>query len=205
MLYGYPHAAGFPQPGYPPTQPMYPPTQPGYTGEQTQAGYAGYAGTQPAGYMDYTNYMGAQQPAYPLLRRGWNSLWIVLTTLALLLLVLGGSLYYYFLIRSTPQKTLQAYCSAIKNEDGQALYNTYSSEARTQTDAPHLQQGLRLIEFLSGGIEDCTVDANSIRENDPQASASVMFTLYNGRVNSAVLHLIDENGQWKIENNAILP
>lgn len=202
MLYGYPHAAGFPQPGYPPTQPMYPPTQPGYMDEQMQAGYAE---TQPAGYMHYTNSMGTQRPAYLPLRRSWNSLGIALTTLALLLLVTGGSLYYYFLIRSTPQKTLQAYCSAIKSEDSQALYNTYSSEARTQTDAPHLQQDLRLIEFLSGGIEDCTVDNNSIRENDPQASASVMFTLYNGRVNSAILHLIDENGQWKIENNAILP
>lgn len=196
MLYGYPHAAGFPQPGYPPTQPMYPPSQ---------AGYTGYAGTQPASYADYTNYMGAQQPGYPLLRRSWNSLWIALTALALLLLLIGGSLYYYFLVRSTPQKTLQAYCSAIKSEDGQALYNTYSSEAQTQTDAPHLQQGLRLIEFLSGGIEDCTVDRNSIHENDPQATASVTFTLYNGRVNSAILNLIEENGQWKVENNAILP
>ncbi|HXR65545.1 MAG TPA: hypothetical protein VN729_06470 [Ktedonobacteraceae bacterium] len=189
-VYGYPHAAGFPQPGYPPTQPINTQAQGGYTNVQ-QSEYADYAGTQQGGYT--------------LARKGWDFLWIALTALALLLLVAGGSIYYYLQIRSTPGKTLQAYCSAIKSNDGQALYNTYSSAAQAQTGSAHLQQGLRLIEFLSGGIEDCTVDNGSIHENDPQATASITFTLTSGRMSSARLHLIDENGQWKIENNAIVP
>lgn len=194
MCYGYPHAAGFPQPGYPPTLPMDAEMQ------------AGYAEMQQPGYAGYTDYAYTQQPGYNTwARRSWNGLWIALTTLALLLLVTSGWFYYYFLVRSTPQKTLRAYCSAIKNDDGQALYNTYSSEAQTQTDAPHLQQGLRLIEFLSGGIENCSIDNGSVQENDPQATASVTFTLYNGSMNSTTLHLIEENGQWRVENNAILP
>lgn len=194
MLYDYPHVADFPQPNYPPTQPMYMPTQPGYpaVGQPDYAAYGGYADAQQAGY-------------YPSARRNWNTLWIILTSLALLLLIAAGSLYYYFQVRSTPARTLQAYCSAIKDDDGQALYNTYSSEAQALTDAPHLQQGLRLIEFLSGGIEDCDVDSASIRENDPQATARVTFTLANGRVNSTFLRLIKEHGQWKVENNATFP
>ncbi len=187
---GYPHAAGFPQPGYPPTQPMNAQAQAGYMDMQ-QPGYPSYAGTQQGGYT--------------LAGKNWNLLWIALTALALLLLVAGGSLYYYLQIRSTPGKTLQAYCSAIKDNDSQALYNTYSSESQAQTDTAHLQQGLRLIEFLSGGIADCTVDNGSVHENDPLATASVTFTLANGHMSSTRLHLIDENGQWKIESNAIVP
>jgi hypothetical protein len=183
-IYGYPHAAGFPQPDYPPTQ-----TQISYP--DVQPGYIAYADTQ--------------QPGAGLVKKSWNTLWIALTTLALLLLVAGGSLYYYLQIRSTPGKTLQNYCNAIKSDDGQALYNTYSSEAQAQTDAAHLQQGLRLVEFLSGGIEDCLVDKSSLEENDPQASGRITFILDSGRMNSTVLHLIDENGQWKVESNAVLP
>jgi hypothetical protein len=134
-----------------------------------------------------------------------SGLWIALTALALLLLVAGGGIYYYFQVRSTPEKTLQAYCDAIKNDDGQALYNTYSNAAQSQTDAVHLQQGLRLIEFFSGGIEDCSVDSHSIRENDSRATADVTLTLSDGHISSVRLHLLDENGQWKVENNHILP
>ena len=189
-MYGYPHAAGFPQPGYPPTQPM---------DAQAQMNYMDYAGLQQPGSSM------PQQPGNTFLGKMGNSLWIALTALALLLLVAGGSIYYYFQVRSTPEKTLQTYCNAIKNDDSHALYNTYSSEAQSQTDEAHLQQGLRLIEFFSGGIEDCSVNAYSIHENDPQATASITFTLSGGRMSDVRLHLIDENGQWKVENNAILP
>ncbi len=184
MIYGYPHSAGFPQPGYPPTQiqTSYPDVPPGY-------------GLPPE----------IPQPDYGLLKKNWNALWIVLTALLLLLLVAGGSIYYYLQIRSTPEKTLQAYCNAVKDDDGQALYDTYSRASQTQTDVAHLQQGLRLIDFLSGGVQDCSVDRNSLQENDPQATGRVTFILNNGRANSTMLHLINENGQWKIENNAVLP
>ena len=199
MLYGDPHAAGFPQPGYPPTQPMYAePAQVNYADIQ-QPGYTGYAGTQ------YSAYSDTQQPGQAAFWKGWHSLLIALTALALLLLIASGSVYYYLQTRSTPEKTLQAYCSAIKNDDGRALYNTYSSEVQGQTDVPHLQQGLKFIEFVSGGIENCTVDTNSIHENDPHATARVTFTLYSGHLTDAILRLIDEKGQWKVENNTILP
>jgi hypothetical protein len=192
IAYSYPYPTGFSQPNYPPYA-------------QGYAGYTGYTDDTPLQQADYANYADAQQPVYLLARKGWNTLWIGLTALALLVLLAGGSLYYYLLTRSTPEKTLHTYCNAIKNEDGHTLYNTYSKDAQTQTDEAHLQQGMRLIEFLSGGIEDCSIDSNSIHENDPQATARVTFTLYNGRLTGTILHLINENGQWKIENNAIFP
>lgn len=183
---GYPHAAGFPQPDFPPTQPVYPSALPDYP---------------PTIYAPV-------QPAYPVAqesKKNRNALWIALTSIALLLLLSGGGAYYFLQIRSTPEKTLQTYCSAIKNEDGQALYDTYSSEARSQTDGARLQQGLRLIEFLSGGIEDCSVDGNSVREDGTLAEGRVTFTLDSGHASSATIHLIEENGQWRVENNALFP
>ena len=186
--YGYPHPAGFPQPDYPPTQQLY---------------TSGYAGNYPT--MQPQQYAQTRRPLLALLKKGGNTLWIALTSLVLLLLLVGSGLYYYFLVRSTPEKTLRTYCTAIKNQDGQTLYNTYTKAAQSQTDEAHLQQGLRLIEFLSGGIEDCSIDSGSIHENDPQATARVTFTLYNGRITGTILHLFDEDGQWKIENNTILP
>lgn len=189
-LYDYPQPAGFPQPDYPPTQQLY------------AAGYSGYPTMQPQAYAQQAQ---RHAPFFAFLKKGGNTLWIALTSLVLLLLLAGGSLYYYFLVRSTPEKTLRTYCTAIKNEDGHTLYNVYTREAQAQTDEAHLQQGLRLIEFLSGGIEDCSIDSGSIHENDPQATARVTFTLYNGRITGTILHLFDEDGQWKIENNTILP
>lgn len=192
-IYEYPHPASFPEPDYAPGQPLY---SQGYTG------VADYANVQQP---DYTSYAGAQRPVYSFMKKSWNTLWIALTTLALLVLLAIGSLYYYFLVRSTPERTLQTYCSAVKSQDGHTLYTLYSKGAQTLTDEAHLQQGLRLIEFISGGIEDCSIDNNSIHENDPQATARVTFTLYNGRITGALIHLINENGQWRIETNAILP
>lgn len=183
---GYPHAEGFPQPDYEPTQQVYPGTLPDYPPTV-------YAPVQ-SGY-----------PVFQEPKKNRNALWIALTSLALLLLLSGGGAYYYLQVRSTPEKTLQTYCSAIKNEDGQALYDTYSSEAQSQTDGARLQQGLRLIEFLSGGIEDCSVDGNSVHEDGTLASGSVTFTLDNGRASSSIIHLVEENGQWRVENNALFP
>ncbi len=214
-LYDYSHAAGFPQPDNPPSQGFYSaPTQadiqqPGYVDAQ-QPGYTNYGVTQQPGYAGDANgqqagYAKTRLPFYTWAWRTWNSLWIVLTTLALLLLMAVGGFYYYLQTRSTPEKTLQEYCSAVKSDDGQALYDTYSSSAQAQVDEPHLQQGLRLIDFLSGGIQDCTVDKSSIQESDPQATARITFVLYNGRISSPTLHLVNENGQWKVENNPLLP
>lgn len=221
MLYDYPpHVAGFPQPDYPSMQQPYssPTEMDGYLPAYTD-GYIGYAGVQPsyangqqpgANYINYAEtqqlgYEQARRPFYTWAWKSWKSLWIVLTGLALLLLLTAGIAYAYFQVHSTPEKTLQDYCTAVKKEDGQALYNTYSSSAQNQTDAAHLQQGLRLIEFISGGIEDCTVDPSNIHETDPEATARVTFVLYNGRLSSVLLYLINEHGQWKVQNNAVVP
>ena len=182
-------------PGSQPTQPAFPPMQPGYA----PAGGSGQPGLPTPGAFAQPGY--AQEPAP---RRRRTGLWIALAVI-LLLLVAGGGTVVYLQVRPTPQKTLQAYCDALKANDAQALYNTLSSSAQAQTSVSQLRQGLNLIEFLVGGIKECVVNADSIQQNGSTATGTVTITTDRGRTSASTIHLIEENGQWKIQNNVRFP
>lgn len=183
----YPDPEQSAHPAYQPPQPGYPPAQAGYSPTQQV-----YATAQP-GY----------SPA-PASQKSHIGLWAALAAL-LILLGIGGGSVYYFLARSTPQKTLQAYCDAITADDAQALYNTYSGQAQAHTSVNGLQQVLQVVTVLTGGVKTCVVDTGSIQESDPMASGTVTFTSNNDRSTSTTLYLIDENGQWRIENTIDVP
>lgn len=186
----YQQPGGF-VPGSQPTQPAFPPGQPGYP-------QPGFPADQPGTF---------SQPGYPQApapRRRRTGLWIALTAI-LLLLIVGGGAFAFVQTRSTPQKTMQAYCDALKANDAQGLYNTLSTSAQAQTSVSQLRQGLNLIEFLVGGIKDCVVNSNSIQQNGSTATGTVTITTSRGRTSTATVRLIEENGQWKIANNARFP
>lgn len=182
-------------PGSQPTQPAFPPMQPGYA----PAGGSGQTGWPAPGAFTQPGYAPAPAP-----RRRHTGLWIALAVI-LLLLVAGGGTAVYLQARPTPQKTLQAYCDALKANDAQALYNTLSSSAQAQTSVSQLRQGLNLIEFLVGGIKECVVNADSIQQNGSTATGTVTITTDRGRTSTSTIHLIEENGQWKIQNNVRFP
>jgi hypothetical protein len=175
---GYPQPGGFAQP----TQPAFPPQQPGQPGNFPQPGF---------------------QPPAPVKRRR-TGLWVTLIII-LLLLIAGGGFFTYLQVRSTPQKTLQAYCTALKNDDAQALYNTYSSAAQARVSLDTLKTELRLVTVLVGGVKDCVVQNDSIQENGSTATGMVTLTLGRGGSGNTTMNLIYENGQWKVQNNAQIP
>lgn len=143
----------------------------------------------------------SNQPASRRRRSGfWAAILIIL-----LLLIAGGGAYYYFQVRSTPQKTLQTYCDAVKNNDALALYNTYSTQAREQTTVQRLQQGMQIVDLATGGMKDCSIDPNSIHENGSVATGTITFISNRNRSFQDTLDLVDENGQWKVEHNMDLP
>lgn len=189
-----PAQPGYPQPGgfYQPTQPAFPPQQPGQPGNFPQPGYP-----QPGDFVQ-----PGYAPALPPKKRR-TGLWITLAIL--LLLLVGGGIFTYLQVRSTPQKTLQAYCTALTNDDAQGIYNIYSSEAQAQVSLDTLKTDLRIIDLLTGGIKNCVVQDNSIQENGSLATGKITLTLGRGGSGDATIQLIDENGQWKIQNNAKLP
>jgi hypothetical protein len=180
----------FPPSSYPEQNPPYPFSEPG--------------GFVPASQPTLPPFPPSQ-PGYPLVPASQKRhLWFVLAAVLLLLLLAGGA-FTYLQVRSTPQKTLQAYCDALKAADAQALYNTLAHAARAQTSVPQLQQGLRLVAFFVGGVKSCVANADSVQENGSSATGTVTITTGRGQSTNATIHLIAEQGQWKIENNASVP
>jgi len=193
--------SNFPPSSYPEQDPPFPYTEPGGSVPPLQPTLPAFAPPPP----------GYAQPGYvqpgptavqaPAKRR----LWLILAAVLLLLLLAGGATFTYLQVRPTPQKTLQVYCTALKANDAQGLYDTLSSTARAQTTVSQLRQELQVVEFLVGGIRDCLVNAGSIQENGSTATGTVTIITTRGRSTTTSLHLVEEQGQWKVDTNATTP
>lgn len=188
----------YPQPAYtPPPQPVQPPyvppAQPAYTPQpaaypQQQPGYPQPAYPQPGGF---------GQPGFPPpQRKSRAGLWI--TIIVLLVLVIGGGSVYYFVIRSTPQKTLAAYCDGWKTSNAQEIYNQLDAAQQAKTTVSAIQKAMGLVSVV-GGIKDCTV--GSVQENGSTATAIVTITLGDGKTASETDTLVQENGTWKLDSS----
>ncbi|HET8845729.1 MAG TPA: hypothetical protein VFN35_29955 [Ktedonobacteraceae bacterium] len=187
----------------------YPEQSPLYSGSQQAP--AGYPQNQPVLPYSQIGLPPSQSPSRrlqtnrPPTRSSKKHLALWIGLIILLSLLVGSGSYYYFQMRSTPQKTIQAYCDALKNNDAQALYNTLTPELQTQTSVSRLQQGLRLLNFLTDGFRSCTFNENSIRESDPTATASITLVPNQGPSTTPTIRLKEEDGQWRIQDNTSIP
>jgi hypothetical protein len=192
----------YPQQGY--QQPAYAQQSYPQQGYQQPADYQGYAPPpqQPfapqAGQVGYPNYAAA--PAQPQ-RRSRMGLWIGLIVVVVLLA--GGVGGYLYLNRSTPQKTLQTFCDALKASpaDYATAYNQYSTNQKNRVSeqkfATDLQQAFS--NPVLGGLKDCTV--SNVQQNSSTATGTVTFT-FNRVTQSLVFNfnLIQESDGWKIDS-----
>jgi hypothetical protein len=171
----------YPPEQFPATQPVYLPPRPGYP--------------EPGGV--------PQPDDIPMPGTSRASRWIALI-IVLLLIIAGSTAYYYFQVRSSPQKTLQAYCAAFENNDAQGLYNTFSASSQAQTSVSKIQTTLRLFDLVTdGGIRTCTVD--DTQETGSTAIGTITLVANTNHSGDTTLHLIDENGTWKINDKSSLP
>lgn len=127
---------------------------------------------------------------------------LIIGVIVLLLLVVGGGSVYYFVLRSTPEKTLQAYCDALKNSDAQGAYNLLSTNAQSKTNLTDFTKAFQLLKSpLIGGIKTCTF--TNVQQNGSNATADVTVTTGNPAIpikpNKAFL--VNENGTWKIDSS----
>ncbi len=189
----YPPPVGAGQPGYP---------QPGNFNQQ---GYPQPASFNQQGYPQpgYPQPGGFPPPTYPQPKKKSRvGLWIGLIIL-LLVLVGGGIGAYVYANRSTPEKTLQAYCTALQNNDAQGVYNTLSSESQARTDLNKISTGLQALKLLFGGFTNCTY--SNVQQNGSTATATVTLTPIRGKVFGSPVHLVYENGQWKMDTTTANP
>jgi len=118
-----------------------------------------------------------------------------LVIIALVVIIAVGA--YAYLNRSTPDKTVTTYYSALVHGDFQTAYDQLSTSAKgTITEPAFVQFWQRL-----GGVKAWSLI--STQEQGSTANSRVTITLGNGQVRHASILLVDENGTWKIQQERI--
>ncbi len=208
----YPPQGGYPQPqqGYPPPQQGYSPPQQGYSQPQPgypppQQGYLPPQGSYPQPQPGYPPPQGNYPPpqgnyappqfVQPKKKRRVGC-WIA--AIIVLLLLIGGFGVTYLATRSTPQKTLQTYCNAIKSGDYQTAYNQYSARVQSKESESTFASGVKLSTSLLGGMTNCVV--NSVTEDsNTTARGTITYTFGDGKLIPDSGNLVLENGTWKLD------
>lgn len=147
----------------------------------------------------YAQYAPPLAPAYapvPVRKKSHRGLWITLISIFVLLVVacvaVGAVVYAN---RSTPTRTLSAFCSALKANDYHTAYQQLSASAQSTKSESDFTTTFEKV----GGAKDCTF--TNVNENSSTATATVTLTLnlatippinYDSR-------LVNENGTWKID------
>ena len=136
----------------------------------------------------------APTPAQKPSRRG---LWITLGAIVGVLLI--GAIVFAvigFVNRSTPTKTLNAYCSALKGGDYQTAYNQLASglQSKIGTEA-QFAAGYSSNGGL-GKVTGCTVS----NVNDSGGTGTINYTFATGSSLVVDYHLFDENGASRINS-----
>lgn len=201
-----PAAPNFQQPA--PAAPNYPQAnQPGYN-QPPQAYPTPAYPQQPQGFPQQAPWAGAPGqfgvPAAPAAARPRKRrTGLIIGLVVLLLLVVGGSSLYFFVLRSTPDKTLAAYCTALQNSDAQGAFNQLSASAQSKTSVAEFNRGFQAVKNpLIGGIKSCTF--NNVQQNGSTATADVTLTFGNTAipVKPTLVTLVNENGTWKLNSNS---
>lgn len=135
-------------------------------------------------------------PAPKKSRRGR---WVIGGIIAVLVLLLA-SVASYFIIgyvnRSTPNKTLDAFCSALQHEDYHTAYDEFS---------PTLQKGIPEADFAAVIAQDKVTVCTHGNTNDSTNSVTTNLKLVHASkgINADVVTLAkDSNSIWRITNIA---
>ena len=135
---------------------------------------------------------GLQPAQKPKGRRG-----LILSVVIVALVVIIAVGAYVYLNRSTPDKTITTYYSALVHNDFQTAYGQFSTAAQRSTSE---QQFVNFWQ-ARGGVKAWTLV--STQEQGSTANSTVTVTLGNGQTSLATINLVDENGTWKIQQERI--
>ena len=183
----------YPQNPPPPAQPaygqspIYPPPAPAY-GQPNGAYPPPPQAAPPYGY----------PPAIPP-KRSNRTLFIILGSVVggiILLCILASVIVYA--TRSTPEKTLTAYCDGIKSGDYQSAYNQFSQHAQSvETEAQFASA------FTSTGIKITGCNVTNANDDGTLGTGSIDFVTSSGVSGTDDYQLIQENSVWKINSGTI--
>nr|BBH93353.1 hypothetical protein KTA_15520 [Thermogemmatispora argillosa] len=127
-------------------------------------------------------------------RAGRRLLWASLAVGLLLALLVGSAVYYLYGLRSTPEKTLSAFCSALSRHDSRAAYQYLDPALQRQT--PFL-----VFAGLLEKTEHCGY--GTLGTQGPVATAKLQLTVA-GQVQTWQVKLSEQDGIWLIAEDAAL-
>jgi pSer/pThr/pTyr-binding forkhead associated (FHA) protein/limonene-1,2-epoxide hydrolase len=139
---------------------------------------------------DYDGPIPGYVPIKQVRRRDRRFILIGTALLFVLALAVGG---YFFFTRSTPEKTLDAFCSAMQGQDYQTAYHQFSNA---------LQNSETELEFANtsragGKVNTCTHSSANIANN--KATADVKLVTSSGQESrSNILLATDRGDTWKM-------
>jgi hypothetical protein len=123
------------------------------------------------------------------------ALWLSLGSICAVLVIAALSFFTYLYInRSTPVKTLDAFCTALQKEDYQTAYNTFSKK---------FQGNISEADFAGLLSQDKVVLCTHGTTDDSSSSASTNLKLVHDSkgVNDDIVTLIkDADANWKIND-----
>jgi pSer/pThr/pTyr-binding forkhead associated (FHA) protein/limonene-1,2-epoxide hydrolase len=123
-------------------------------------------------------------------RRDRRFILIGLGLLVVLALAVGG--YFYF-TRSTPERTLDAFCNAMQGQDYQTAYNQLSNSLQSSETELEFANTLR----ADGKINTCT--HSSANSNNNRTTANVKLVTGSGQAYNSTVTLTPNNGNiWKM-------
>ncbi len=196
-----PVSPGYEQASYPQASPYYGAPVSGYGADVQPGAYQApppppaYVGSQPYSYPQGASYPGAPVTAPPTQRPNRRGLWIILGAIGGLVvigLVLFGVIAY--VNRSTPTKSLNAFCNALKSGDYQTAFNQLDSGLQSKFGAEaQFAAGYASNEGM-GKITSCTVTS----VDDGAGTGTINYTLGQGSKLIVDYKLADENGGSKI-------
>lgn len=146
-----------------------------------------YPGPIPPGYVGP---VPGYVPGAPVKRRNRRFIWIGLGVLVVIALAVVGYIYF---TRSTPEKTLDAYCNALLGQDYLTAYN----QLATGLQHNETESGFAQMVEAQGKITSCSHGSANI--NGATALVNFIFASSSGQNSNSPVTLIQDSGNtWRI-------
>src|ERR1700693_528954 len=152
--------------------------------------YTQQPGNTPFIPADYDGPIPGYVPIKQVRRRDRRFILIGLGLLVVIALSVGG--YFYF-TRSTPEKTLDAFCNAMQGQNYQTAYNQLSNSLQSSETELEFANTLR----ANGKVNTCTHSSTKTTNN--KATANVTIVNRSGQASSSSITLTADSGNiWKL-------
>jgi limonene-1,2-epoxide hydrolase len=139
---------------------------------------------------DFEGPIPGYMPIEEVRRRDRRFMLIGLGLLVVIALAVGG--YFYF-NRSTPEKTLDAFCNAVQGQDYQTAYNQLSNSLQSSETELEFANTLR----ANGKVNTCTHSSANTTNN--KATANVTIVTNSGQASiSSIILTADSGNIWKL-------